>query len=54
MTPKITRRTLIAGGLAAPALLTLGRGARAATNLTLGHNAAPSRCSRACGPAPST
>jgi TRAP-type transport system periplasmic protein len=41
MTLTITRRTLVAGGLAAPALLTLGRGARAATNLTLGHNAAP-------------
>jgi TRAP-type transport system periplasmic protein len=40
-TPSMTRRTLLAGGLAAPAVLALPRGASAATNLTLGHNAAP-------------
>jgi len=37
----MTRRTLLAGGLAAPGILALPRGARAAANLTLGHNAAP-------------
>ncbi|GJD51182.1 Solute-binding protein [Methylobacterium crusticola] len=33
----LTRRSLVAAGLAAPALLTLGRGARAATILKLSH-----------------
>ncbi len=37
----ISRRTLIAGAISAPAILTLTHGASAATNLTLGHNAAP-------------
>ncbi|MBQ0821380.1 TRAP transporter substrate-binding protein [Microvirga terrae] len=41
MKSTISRRTLIAGAFAAPAVLTLPRGAQAATNLTLGHNAAP-------------
>ena len=41
MKSMISRRTLIAGALSAPAILTLTRGASAATNLTLGHNAAP-------------
>ena len=41
MKSTISRRTLIAGALSAPAILTLTRGAQAATNLTLGHNAAP-------------
>jgi TRAP-type transport system periplasmic protein len=41
MKSSISRRTLIAGAVAAPAVLTLSRGASAATNLTLGHNAAP-------------
>ena len=41
MTSSISRRTLLAGACAAPALLALPRGAHAATNLTLGHNAAP-------------
>jgi TRAP-type transport system periplasmic protein len=37
----ISRRTILTGAIAAPAILTLTRGASAATNLTLGHNAAP-------------
>ena len=41
MKSTISRRTLLAGAIAAPAILTLTRGAQAATNLTLGHNAAP-------------
>ena len=41
MKSTISRRTLIAGAISAPAILTLTRGAQAATNLTLGHNAAP-------------
>ena len=41
MTTTISRRTLIAGAFAAPAILTFARGAQAATNLTLGHDAAP-------------
>jgi tripartite ATP-independent transporter DctP family solute receptor len=41
MKTTISRRTLLAGAISAPAILTLTRGASAATNLTLGHNAAP-------------
>jgi tripartite ATP-independent transporter DctP family solute receptor len=41
MTTMISRRALLIGACAAPAILALPRGARAATNLTLGHNAAP-------------
>jgi tripartite ATP-independent transporter DctP family solute receptor len=37
----ISRRTLLAGAFATPAILTFPRDAQAATNLTLGHNAAP-------------
>jgi tripartite ATP-independent transporter DctP family solute receptor len=37
----VTRRTLLAGACAAPAILTFPRGSQAATQLTLGHNAAP-------------
>ena len=41
MKTTISRRTLLAGAFATPAILTFPRGAQAATNLTLGHNAAP-------------
>jgi TRAP-type transport system periplasmic protein len=41
MKTMISRRTLLAGAFATPAILTFHRGAQAATNLTLGHNAAP-------------
>lgn len=44
MTITLNRRSLLAGSaalLAAPAVLSFPRGARAATTLTLGHNAAP-------------
>lgn len=41
MTIKISRRTVLAGAIAAPAIFSISRGAQAATNLTLGHNAAP-------------
>ena len=41
MKTMISRRTLLAGAFATPAILTFPRGAQAATNLTLGHNAAP-------------
>jgi tripartite ATP-independent transporter DctP family solute receptor len=40
MTTAISRRTLIAGAFATPAILSFPRGAIAATTLTLGHNAA--------------
>jgi tripartite ATP-independent transporter DctP family solute receptor len=41
MKTTISRRTLLAGAFATPAILTFPLGAQAATNLTLGHNAAP-------------
>ncbi len=44
MTTTINRRTLLRGAtalIAAPAVLSLPRGAQAATTMTLGHNAAP-------------
>jgi len=41
MKTTISRRTLLAGAFATPAIVTFPRGAQAATNLTLGHNAAP-------------
>jgi TRAP-type transport system periplasmic protein len=37
----VSRRTLLAGACAAPAILSFPSGSRAATTLTLGHNAAP-------------
>lgn len=40
-TSGISRRTLLGAGFAMPAVLSLPRGAQAATTLSLGHNAAP-------------
>jgi tripartite ATP-independent transporter DctP family solute receptor len=41
MTVTLTRRHILAGAIAAPAVLSLPRGASAQTVMTLGHNAAP-------------
>ncbi len=41
MTTTISRRALLIGACAAPAILAFPRGSQAATSLTLGHNAAP-------------